>query len=43
MFIWKILTDLCLIRQNKKKNTFVDIVYKVIIAKEFWWNLERYV
>ena len=32
----KILTNLCLIRQNIKiKNTFVDIVYSVLAVKEF--------
>ena len=37
MFILKILTDLCVIRHKMKvKNTFADIVYNVLVVKEFW-------
>ena len=37
MFILKILTDLCVIRHKTKvKNTFADIVYNVLVVKEFW-------
>ena len=36
MFISKILTDLCVIRQNVGlKNTFANIVYNVLVVKEF--------
>ena len=36
MSISKIFTDLCLIRQNiKLKSTFADIVYNVLVVKEF--------
>ena len=32
----RILTDLCVIRQNiGLKNTFADIVYSVLLVKEF--------
>ena len=34
MFILKILTDLYLISQNiKRKNTFRDIIYNVLVVK----------
>ena len=37
MCISKILTNLCLIRQKiKMKNAFADIVYNVLVVKEFW-------
>ena len=36
MCISKILTDLCLIRQKvRKENTFVDVVYSVLVVKMF--------
>ena len=36
MSISKILTDLCLIRQNiKLKNTFADIICNVLVVKGF--------
>ena len=36
MCILKILTDLCIIRQNVRlKSTFADIVYNVLLVKEF--------
>ena len=36
MCISKILTNLCLIRQKIKiKNTFQDIVYNVLVVKQF--------
>ena len=36
MSILKILTDLCAIKQSVKlKNTFSDIVYNVLVVKEF--------
>ena len=32
----KILTDLCLIKQNiNAKNTFLEIVYNVLVVKRF--------
>ena len=32
----KTLTDLCLMKQNiKAKNTFVEIVYNVLVVKRF--------
>ena len=35
MYISKVLANLCSIRQNiKVKNT--DIVYNVLVVKEFW-------
>ena len=36
MFISKILTNLCSIKQNiKLKSIFADIVYNVLVVKEF--------
>ena len=36
MSISKILTDLCVIRQNAGlKNTLADIAYNVVLVKEF--------
>ena len=36
MSISKIFTDLCVIRQTSKlKNTFANIVYNVLVVKEF--------
>ena len=33
----KVLADLCAIRQNVKiKQTFVDIVYGILVVKKFW-------
>ena len=37
MSILKILTDLCVIRQNVKvKNTFGYTVYNVLVVRKFW-------
>ena len=37
MSMSKTLTDLCSRRQNKRiKNTFADIVYNVLVLKEYW-------
>ena len=42
MSILKILTDLCVIRQRVKvKNTFADIVYKVLVVQKFWQNIKN--
>ena len=39
MSILKVLTDLCVIRQSVKvKNNFANIVYNVLVVKEFWQN-----
>ena len=36
MFILRIVTDLCLIKQKiKVKNIFVEIVYSVLLVKRF--------
>ena len=36
MCILKILTDLCLIKQHTRvKNTFVGVVYSVLVVKRF--------
>ena len=44
MSISKNLTDLCGIRQSVKiKKTFASIVYNVLVAKEFWQNIKRFV
>ena len=38
----KILTDLCLIKQNiKAKNTFVKIVYSVLVVKMYCLNIKK--
>ena len=34
MSLWKILTDLFVIRQKRIKNTFADIVYNVFVVKK---------
>ena len=40
----KILTDLCAIKQSIKiKNTFVDISYNVLVVKEFWQSIKKFV
>ena len=37
MSILKILTYLCVIRQKIRiKDTFVDIIYNVLVVKGFW-------
>ena len=37
MCIERILTDLCVIRQNVGlKNTFASIVYSVLVVKKYW-------
>ena len=44
MSISKILTDLCKIRHNVKiKNTFENIVYNVLVVKEFWQSIKKLV
>ena len=44
MPISKILTNLCSIRQSIKiKNTFEDIVYNVLVVKEFQKNINKLV
>ena len=44
MPISKILTNLCSIRQNIKiRNTFEDIVYNVLVVKEFQKNINKLV
>ena len=35
MFILKLLTDLCAIRQNVRKKTLPDVVYNILVVKEF--------
>ena len=43
MFIFKILEDLCSIRQsNQTKNTFADTVYSSLVVKKSCKNMERY-
>ena len=40
----KTLTDLCLIKQNiKAKNTFVKIVYSVLVVKMYCFNIKKIV
>ena len=42
MSIPKTLTNLCSIMQNIKiKNTFSDIIYNVLVVKEFWQNIKN--
>ena len=36
----KISTDLCLTRQGIKINTFANIVYNILVVKEFWQNIK---
>ena len=37
MCILKILTDLCIIRQNVGlKDIFADIVYNVLVVNKYW-------
>ena len=44
MSIGKNLTDLCAIRNSVKiKKTFASIVYNVVVGKEFWQNIKRFV
>ena len=40
----KILTDLCFTRQRiKTKNTFIKVVYCVLVVKMCWQNIKRFV
>ena len=40
----KILRDLGAIRQiAKKKNAFADTVYSVLVVKEFWQSITKFV
>ena len=42
--ISKTLTYLCALKQGVKiKNTFVDIVYNVLVAKRFWQSIKKFV
>ena len=44
MSMLKILTDLCAIRQGVKLKTFfADIIYNLLVVKEFWQNIGRLV
>ena len=44
MSISKTLTYLFAIKQSVKiKNTFVDIVYNVLVAKRFWQSIKKFV
>ena len=44
MWILKVLTDLCVIRQKLKiKNTSSDIVYNVLVVKKSWENMKSFV
>ena len=36
MSISQVLINLCAIRQNRKKNTFEDIVCSVLVLKKSW-------
>ena len=39
-----ILTDLCAIKQSVKlKNTFVDVVYSVLVVKKLWRRIKKFV
>ena len=39
----KILTDLCAIKQSVKlKNTFVDVVYSVLVVKKLWRRIKKF-
>ena len=38
------LADLCLVKQKIRiKNIFSNIVYNVLVVKEFWWNIKKFV
>ena len=38
MSISQVLINLCAIRQNRKKNTFEDIVCSVLVLKKSWYK-----
>ena len=39
----KILTDLCFTKQRiKTKNTFVRVVYSVLVVKMCWQNIKKF-
>ena len=40
----KVLTDLCFTKQRiKTKNTFVRVVYSVLVVKMCWQNIKKFV
>ena len=42
MCISKTLTDLCLTKQNiTTKNTFVKVVYTVLVVKMYWQSTKK--
>ena len=42
--ISKILTDLCFTKQRiKTKNTFAKVVYRVLVVKMCWQNIQKFV